>query len=452
MRRKFLSLGVPPCELRCDVTLVNGQCFGWKAVGENEWAGVFKKSVIVIKQEENDTLYHTRFGDDNELDADLRSFFNLSRGLCLDKLYQNWSQSDSRFREIAPKLVGVRLLRQDPVECLFSFICSSCNNIPRITSMLATLRRKWGTQLCTLDGETYYSFPSVDCLADVKEQDLRDCGFGYRSKFIVGTAKMLQEFGGAKWLLDLRQKPREEVQKELIKFPGVGRKVADCVSLFSLDKLDVVPVDTHVWQIACRDYNFPVGEKKNLNDKTYTAIGKLFRDLHGKEAGWAHSILFTADLPAFRERLGTAAPEKPKRKKSEKKGRAGKVKDETAATPATEPDLGGTVPVKSIKSEAKGGKRSEETDLEGTDPGQSIKSEAKREKRSEGTEAGAGKKGRRKIPKKWAENHGKFEVKKETTLLKTAAAGQQVQNLSKRKDIAVEPRKKSAKKKKEKFN
>jgi N-glycosylase/DNA lyase len=66
---------------------------------------------------------------------------------------------------------------------------------------------------------------------------------------------------------------------------------------------EAVPVDTHVWQIAQRDYKFGRGKHASLTKATYDAVGDKFRSLWGKEAGWAHSVLFTADLRAFSERL-----------------------------------------------------------------------------------------------------------------------------------------------------
>ncbi len=60
-----------------------------------------------------------------------------------------------------------------------------------------------------------------------------------------------------------------------------------------------------VWQIAQRDYKFGKGKHKSLTKATYDAVGDHFRELWGKEAGWAHSVLFTADLRAFSERLST---------------------------------------------------------------------------------------------------------------------------------------------------
>lgn len=93
--------------------------------------------------------------------------------------------------------------------------------------------------------------------------------------------------------------------EELLQLQGVGPKVADCVCLMGLGWGESVPVDTHVWQFAQRDYKFGKGKHKSLTKATYDAVGDHFRNLWGREAGWAHSVLFAADLKTFSERLTT---------------------------------------------------------------------------------------------------------------------------------------------------
>lgn len=84
---------------------------------------------------------------------------------------------------------------------------------------------------------------------------------------------------------------------------GVGPKVADCVALFSLDSPGTVPVDTHVWDIAMRDMDPSLSACKSLTPTVYDRVGELFRQRYGAHAGWAHSLLFAAELPQFMPRL-----------------------------------------------------------------------------------------------------------------------------------------------------
>jgi N-glycosylase/DNA lyase len=94
----------------------------------------------------------------------------------------------------------------------------------------------------------------------------------------------------------------ELVQEKLCEFHGVGRKVADCVALFSLQQDDAIPVDVHVWNIARRDYDADgmLQQIKSLTPTTYKQVGDVFQARFANKAGWAHSLLFVAELPSFR--------------------------------------------------------------------------------------------------------------------------------------------------------
>ncbi|VEU20048.1 DEKNAAC100851 [Brettanomyces naardenensis] len=159
----------------------------------------------------------------------------------------------------------------------------------------------YGEYLGTFQGKPHHSFPNAEALAGNSiEQELRDLGFGYRAKFINQTAKRMVDNPDMHDSLvhgKLRTKSRAECQEFLLEFPGVGPKVADCVALMSLDKHDVVPVDTHVYQIAKRDYKFRSTTKnKTMTKNVYDEIQQFFVCLWGDYAGWAHSLLFAADL------------------------------------------------------------------------------------------------------------------------------------------------------------
>ncbi|XP_042195538.1 N-glycosylase/DNA lyase isoform X2 [Callorhinchus milii] len=239
----------------------------------------------------------------------LTDYFQLS--VSLADLYSHWSRADKNFQRVAPGFPGVRVLRQEPTECLFSFICTTNNQISRITAMIERLCQVYGERLCQLDSVTYYSFPTLASLAgtDVVER-LRDLGFGYRAEFISQSARLIVEQHGSGWLQSLRTVPYEEAKRALCTLPGVGAKVADCVCLMSLDKPEAVPVDTHIWQIAKRDYakNFG-GTQKSLTNKVYRDIGDFFRSLWGPFAGWTQAVLFCSDLKKFQEHKSEQGPQ-----------------------------------------------------------------------------------------------------------------------------------------------
>lgn len=96
----------------------------------------------------------------------------------------------------------------------------------------------------------------------------------------------------------------KHAHEQLLSLSGVGPKVSDCVCLMGLGWAESVPVDTHVWQIAQRDYKFGGKSKtKTFSKVLYDAVGDHFRNIWGPQAGWAQSVLFTANLKTFSEQL-----------------------------------------------------------------------------------------------------------------------------------------------------
>jgi len=341
-QNQWIDLEIAPSELRASATLTTGQCFNWVVVQrddlnenklvnsdtsssawgsahETEWIGAIKNHVLCIRETSTTTMYRVLHGREDNVTTILKDYFQVE--VALYPLYQEWSENDERLAKIATVIPGVRILRQNPIECLFSFICSSNNNIPRITKMLSSLRERYGKRLLEVPTRirdesknddsallglpiAIFSFPTLKELQAATEEELRNMGLGYRAKFIIQTRNLLLECGGEDFLMTLRNKDAESVQNELLKFSGIGRKVADCVALFSLDQSSAIPVDIHVQHIASRDYDPTVlGTAKSLTPTIYKRVGDLFRERFHSYAGWAHSLLFIAELPSFRDVL-----------------------------------------------------------------------------------------------------------------------------------------------------
>lgn len=307
--------------LNLKMMLEGGQSFRWKETTPCEWTGTFSNAVWTIKQFDDFIEYHIKGGCIPNKEKDVSGFSNSNSNLSnvdqanvsnilrsylrldapLDKYYDDWSKKDPNFKQISSKCYGIRILNQDPVENVFSFICSSNNNIKRISSLVEKLCKLYGPRLCEIDGIEYYGFPEISALATSEEGDLRKAGFGYRAKFICGSAKLLESFGGLDWLQKLKTVPYSEAKCELMKLPGIGAKVADCICLMSLGHMEALPVDTHVYQIASNIYMPHLKKVKNLTDRIYNEIGDYFRELYGPLAGWAHTVLFCGDLKVFKD-------------------------------------------------------------------------------------------------------------------------------------------------------
>ena len=196
--------------------------------------------------------------------------------------------------EIEPFLAqrrGLRMLRPNcRTEVLFSFLCSSCNHITRITSMVRSLSQFADS-----------GFPSIERLSEITEDQLRSRGFGYRGATIPKVAQILHSGGGEQYLDDLAQGTYSDARHELIALPGVGKKLADCICLYAFDFGEAVPVDTHIWQVLTRLYH-PEWVGTSLADKKYETVAGAFRDRFGKLAGAAHQFLFVDNMERYRER------------------------------------------------------------------------------------------------------------------------------------------------------
>ncbi|KAJ3675217.1 hypothetical protein LUZ60_004259 [Juncus effusus] len=287
-------------ELFLPLNLPTGQSFRWRQTGPLQFTGVVGSHLVSLTHVETSPSRHVAFhlhSDTSVLSAHsaLSDYFN--HGISLSDLWQQFSAIDSRFKEVSEGFSGgARIMKQDPIECVFQFLCSSNNNIKRIQKMVSFLESQ-GNYLGSVGGFEFHEFPSIERLASISEIELREAGFGYRAKYVVGTAKELCEKtgGGAKWLESLREIELSTVIDALCTLPGVGPKVAACIALFSLDKHHAVPVDTHVWKIATR-YLMPELKGASLTKKICDRVANEFVIKYGKYAGWAQNVLFIAEL------------------------------------------------------------------------------------------------------------------------------------------------------------
>ncbi|KAL5559656.1 hypothetical protein UlMin_035867 [Ulmus minor] len=300
---KWVSLDLAQSELSLPLTFPTGQTFRWKQTGPLQYTGVVGSHLVSLKHLSNGNVSYCLHNTTSEAEARLalRDFLNV--GICLSEIWEVFSASDSRFKELASHLGGARVLRQDPLECLIQFLCSSNNNILRITKMVNFVS-SLGNYLGSVEGFEFYEFPSLERFSTVTEEELRQAGFGYRAKYVTGTVKALlsKPGGGAEWLLSLRKLDLEEVIDALCTLPGVGPKVAACIALFSLDQHHAIPVDTHVWQIATR-YLIPELAGARLTPKLCSRVAEAFVNKYGKYAGWAQTLLFIAELPSQKAML-----------------------------------------------------------------------------------------------------------------------------------------------------
>jgi len=277
----------PSCPLNLDVTLCCGQVFRWNKQGEC-WYGVVGENVFKICQIGNDLEF------ENVDVGFVKSYFGL-----YDDLFMVLSQisKDKHITRAIEAFNGLRILRQDPWECLISYICATYKNISAIKQMLSNLSKKFGNKV-NFNGHDFYTFPTPERLAKAATNKLTEWGLGYRAKYVSRTAKIVYENGFE--FERLRKMPYEKAKEELLNFPGVGLKVADCVLLFSLGKLEAFPVDVWIKRVILKYYasHFPeefiseILDKKSLTNSEYGKLSLFGRKYFGEYAGYAQEYLY----------------------------------------------------------------------------------------------------------------------------------------------------------------
>ncbi|MDA1279253.1 MAG: DNA glycosylase [Chloroflexi bacterium] len=284
------SIFLPVGFVDVSATLDGGQAFRWwlEPDGTGDYRGVVGRRVVRIGESDGGLVVTPVDGKDA---------FGLSHAVT-DYLgpYQDLDGFRTKFADdpcLGPSLrgySGLRILRQDPWECLFSFICSSTSNIPRIKLNVGSVAQRLGFSIGP--GDRDVTFPEPEMIAESGEQFLRDMGLGFRAKYLVPAAEAVAS--GNLPLADLREASYADARAALVELHGVGEKVADCVLAFSLDKPESFIVDRHILRALHKWYGVP--EKASL---TYAA--DWARDYFGDYSALANQYMF------HRERLARRA-------------------------------------------------------------------------------------------------------------------------------------------------
>jgi len=259
-------------------TLSSGQAFRWRLI-DSAWVGVVDARWIRLRQDGDVVVAET--AEPVEDWSWLRHY--LQTDVDLAPILAAFPKDAAMMASIEA-CAGLRLLRQDPWECLACFICSSTKQIVQIRQIVELLCRRFGEPVSAPPGaEPAWSFPGFARIAQVSEVDLRACKMGFRAPYLLDTARQ-----AAAGQLDLRRVydlPLAEARVQLMGLPGVGRKIADCVLLFAYGFPTAFPVD--VWVIkALRRLYFP---RRRVKLKRL----HLFSETHfGPHAGYAQQYLF----------------------------------------------------------------------------------------------------------------------------------------------------------------
>ena len=282
-------------------SLDEGQAFGWTAPdGETDdwWIGtVYGHAVRIRHANSNDDtpaiLEVSAHDSDLPNDAAADMVFRYLRLDDDHSRIRNALSTDAVLTEIIGRWPGLTILRQEPWECLASFIISAQCHLPRIKRNMQNLAEACEVS-STAWGQTVYRVPEAAMVARLGEHNLRRIGLGFRAPFLASAAIRIAE--GDVELDELRSLPYEDAKSTLLAFKGIGPKIADCILAFSLDHTEAFAVDRWVSRAVTRLY---LDGNKTSEDK----IAAWGRERFGSNAAYAQQLLFQEEREmAMRER------------------------------------------------------------------------------------------------------------------------------------------------------
>ncbi len=256
-------------------TFENGQCFRWNKKGDY-YIGVAFGEVVRLR-EVGDKMEIVTSGD-HDVAFWQRYFFLDDTSNGIDKCI---ASIDENVKKAVRFGAGMKILRQDPFETVLSFITSSNNNLKRIKLIVERLSERYGKKI-SFDGDIYYAFPRPIDLQNVRVEEYREIGFGYRDKYIYDA---VQKVVTNELDLDsIYHFDRDNALAELMKVNGVGKKVASCIALFAYSKYDAFPVDVWINRVLTKMYREEVSKYSSLDE----FVDKYF----GAYSGIAQQYLF----------------------------------------------------------------------------------------------------------------------------------------------------------------
>ncbi|MCK9306835.1 MAG: 8-oxoguanine DNA glycosylase [Methanoculleus sp.] len=267
-----------------DRTLSCGQAFRWEKT-EGGWQGIVDGRAIRIRQE-RDLLAFT--GADAEF---VRDYFRLDQDLPAILLSID---RDPAIGAAIRECRGLRLVRQQPWECLVSYLCATNTNIPAVKRRVALMAERYGKPIDGPSGTTY-AFPEPETLAEISHTDLWDCKLGYRTDYVREAAAFVAEHPG--WAERVAALPFEEARQALMQFRGIGPKAADCVLLFGFGFFEAFPVDVWIHRIVAETYLSDLAGR-SCTPAEYERIRRFSREYFGEYAGYAQEYLYCARGPA----------------------------------------------------------------------------------------------------------------------------------------------------------
>ena len=275
------------------LTLTMGQAFRWRPFGGGWFSGVIGPHLFHLRQTDTGIEYEAASlpGHGDDPDECLRRYFRLDDDI--DGIYASIGR-DPKVATIMREYPGLRILRQEPWECLVSQLCAARTSIGHTIGIVSNIANNFGPSI-ELAGDIRYAFPIAEQLLTHREGALdklqatqpgQECAPG-----IIAAAQWICD-AGPDWDA-LRQQPYAAVKRRLLQCPGIDDIIADRIALFALDKLEAFPLDDWVWVAITESYpEWGSPEQTDPTKRERWEAAKRARQAFGNYAGYASQCLF----------------------------------------------------------------------------------------------------------------------------------------------------------------
>lgn len=264
-----------------------GQCFRWEKQQDGSYIGTAMNKIARMTLDGDRLIIDNC--DQEDFESTWRDYLDLNRDY--SEIKALLTEGDSRLKMAAEYGYGIRILNQDFWETVVSFIISQNNNIPRIKGCIEAVCAAHGEKVGNYGGKEYFAIPRPEVMAGLEPEDLASARLGYRAPYLVKTARQMLEEGGPE-AVKARIAAGEDPIGELQAFCGIGPKVAACISLFGLGRIDAFPVDVWMRRVMNRLYGIEEKDMKAMKDYAaehfgrYGGIAQQYLFYYIREAGF----------------------------------------------------------------------------------------------------------------------------------------------------------------------
>lgn len=261
--------------LDLDSTITCGQIFRYERLNNNSYDIILKDRVVNLKYVDNN-LYIDSNNLDNIKNVILE-YLDLKRDYI--SIINNIRKCDKVLDKYLDKSIGLKMIKQSPLECVISYIISQNNSVRNIKNSLDLISKKYGEKVLFND-RVYYLFPNLESLSSINLDEFRECKVGFRDKYLVN---IIDKIVNKELDLDkINDMSTDEAMSYLMSFKGIGMKVASCILLFAYQKYDVFPIDT--WVKKYMNNYYGIKDVKNIKS--------FVKEMYGNYSGLAIQYMF----------------------------------------------------------------------------------------------------------------------------------------------------------------